>query len=236
MRDTDNVKEVNVVLNKFKYITLIVASASIAVTVLFYLLIFDNIFSLPMRWVSLLFLIIAEAACAVKAFTIKPSIFGVSNIVTGIAHTFAVLILSIAFVNFFPLFIKKYILINILLFCILLIADVVILFFSNHVSEQNSKLNESQSVMRAVYDKAAAICAEFGSTEYKKSLEEIAEALKYSDNSCLSQDEITILNKLDELSLLLKSGSDEAAGKITEINNIIKLRSIKVASAKRGSY
>lgn len=70
----------------------------------------------------------------------------------------------------------------------------------------------------------------------KKRLEELVELLKYSDNSCLSQDEETIMRKLDELELLLKNNDDHTVEKITEIVNVIKLRSIKVASAKHGRY
>lgn len=223
-------------LNKSKYIALICGAVSIAVTVIFYLLTFDNIFTVPMRWVSLMFLIFAEVIGSIKAFTVKRSIFGVSNIVTSIVHIVVVLMLSIIFVNILPLMIKKYILLNILALCILLVVDVVIVFFTNRVMAQNSKLNESQSVMGCCVEKAASLCVEFGNTDYKKDLEEIVELLKYSDNSCLSQDEMTIMNKLDEVQLLLKKNEDGIAGKIIEIKNIIKLRSIKVASAKRGSY
>lgn len=223
-------------LNKSKYIALICGVASIAVTVIFYLLTFDNIFTIPMRWASLMFLILAETIGTLKAFTVKRTIFGVSNIVTSIVHIIAILIISIIFVNIFPLLIKKYILLNILALCILLVIDVIIVFFTNRVSTQNSKLNESQSVLGCCVEKAASLWVEFGDTEHKKELEEIVELLKYSDNSCLSQEEMTIMNKLDELQLLLKNDDDGISEKIIEIKNAIKLRSIKVASAKRGSY
>lgn len=223
-------------LNKSKYIALICGAVSIAVTVSFYLLTFGNIFSIPMRWVSLMFLILAEVIGTLKAFAVEKTIFGVSNIITSIIHIIAVLIVSIIFVNILPLLIMKYILLNILALCVLLVVDVVMVFFANHVGTQNSKLNESQSVMGCCVEKAASLCVEFGDTGHKKALEEIVEALKYSDNSCLSQDEMTIMNKLDEVQLLLKNNDDGATEKINEIKNAIKLRSIKVASAKRGSY
>lgn len=223
-------------LNKSKHIALICGAVSIAVTVIFYLLTFDNIFTVPMRWVSLMFLILAEVIGTVKAFTVKRSIFAVSNIVTSIVHIIAVLMLSIIFVNIFPLLIKKYILLNILVLCILLVVDVVIVFFANRVATQNRKLSESQSVMGCCVEKAASLCVKFSDTEYKKDLEEIVGLLKYSDNSCLSQDEMTIMNNLDEIQLLLSNKDDGVTEKIIEIKNIIKLRSLKVASVKRRSY
>lgn len=223
-------------LNKSKHVALICGIVSIAVTVIFYLLTFDNIFTIPMRWVSLMFLILAEVIGTIKAFAFKRSIFGVSNIVTSIVHVIVVLMFSIIFVNIFPLLIKKYILLNILALCVLLLVDVVIVFFANGVATQNSKLNESQSVMGCCVEKATSLYVEFDDTDYKKDLEEIVELLKYSDNSCLTQDEMTIMNKLDEVQVLLKNNDDDIAEKIIEIKNAIKLRSIKVASSKRGSY
>lgn len=223
-------------LNKSKHIVLICGAVSIAVTIIFYLLTFDNIFTVPIRWVSLMFLILAEVIGTAKAFNVKRSIYGISNITTSIIHVIAVLTLSIIFANIFPLLINKYILLNILALCILLVVDVAIVFFGNRVEIQNSKLNESQSVMEGCIEKALSLCVEFGDTDYKKDLEEIVELLKYSDNSCLSQDEITIINKLDEAELLLRNNDNGIAEIIIEIKNAIKLRSIKVASAKRGSY
>lgn len=223
-------------LNKSKYIALICGAVSITVTVIFYLLTFDNIFTVPMRWVSLMFLVLAEVILSIKAFTVKRSIFGVSNIVTSSVYVIVVFLLSIIFVNIFPMLIKKYILLNILALCVLLVIDVVIVFFANRVAIQNSKLNESKFVMGCCVEKAASLCVEFGGTDYKKDLEEIVELLKYSDNSCLSQDEMTIMNKLEEVQLLFKNNDDGIAEKIIEIKNAIKLRSMKVASVKRGSY
>ena len=223
-------------LNKSKNISLICGAVSIAVTVLFYLLTFDNIFTIPMRWISLMFLVLAEIIGTLKAFFVTRTIFGVSNIVTSIFHVIVVLLLSIIFVNIFPLLIRKYVLLNILALCILLIVDITIVFFAKRISTQNSKLNESQSVIGCCVAKASSLCIEYCDTENKKDLEEIVELLKYSDNSSLSQDEMTIMNSLDELQLLLKNEDEGISKKIIEIKNIIKLRSIKVANAKRGSY
>ena len=90
--------------------------------------------------------------------------------------------------------------------------------------------------MGCCVEKAASICVKFGDTEYKKDLEEIVDLLMYSDNSCLTQDEMIIMNKLDEVQLLLNNNDEGITEKIIDIKNAIKLRSLKVASTKRGSY
>lgn len=223
-------------LSKSKYIALICGGISIAVTVIFYLLTFDNILTVPMRWVSLTFLVSAEAIGTIKAFSVKRTIFGVANILTSLVHIAVVLIISIIFVNFLPLFIKRYILLNVLALCALLIADVIILYFTNNVAAQNAKMAESQSAMRFCTDKASSMCVEFKDTEYRRDLDEIVDLLKYSDNSSLTQDEMGIMNQLDRLQLLLKNNDDGIAGQIIEIKNAIKMRSIKAASTKYGSY
>ena len=223
-------------LSKSKYIALICGGISIAVTVIFYLLTFDNILTVPMRWVSLTFLVSAEAIGTIKAFSVKRTIFGIANILTSLVHIAVVLIISIIFVNFLPLAIKRYILLNVLALCVLLIADVIILYFTNNVAAQNAKMAESQSAMRFCADKAASIRVEFKDTEYRKDLDEIVDLLKYSDNSSLTQDEMGIMNQLDRLQLLLKNNDDGIAGQIIEIKNAVKMRSIKVAGTKYGSY
>lgn len=223
-------------LKKSKHIALICGTTSVAVTIIFYLLTSDNVFTVPMRWLSLMFLVLAEVIATVKAFIVKRTIFAFSNIVTSIVHVIATLAISIVFVNVLPLLIGRYILLNILLLCVLFSADVIIVFFANRVETQNGKLNESQSVMRRCLEKAVSLSVQFTNADYKKDLEGIVELLKYSDNSCMSQDEMTVMTMLDELQLLLKNNGDGISEKIIEIKNAVKLRSIKVASTKRGSY
>ena len=129
-----------------KAIVLISGAASIVATILFYLLTFDNIFTVPMRWASLMFLIIAECIGTIKAHSIKKSIFGVANITISLFHLLAVLLLSIIFVNAFPFSIKAYILWNLLLLGIMLAVDVIIIYFGGYVESKNDKSAESQSV------------------------------------------------------------------------------------------
>jgi len=134
-------------LKSSKAIILISGGTSIVATILFYLLTFDNIFTIPMRWVSLMFLIIAECIGTVKALSIKKSIFGVANITISLFYLCAVLLLSIIFVNAFPLSIKAYILWNFLALGIMLAIDVIIIYFGGYVEAKNNKLTESRSVL-----------------------------------------------------------------------------------------
>lgn len=229
-------REVRKFMKKSRYIALICGGVSIVVTVMFYLMTFDNIFMAPMRWISLLFLIISEVIFIIKAFNLKKAIFALSGIVTSCLHIALVLTMSIVFVDILPLFMKQYVLLNIMALGVLLIVDVLITYFSKRVSIQNVKLSESQSTMQRCLKKADALCVKYNNSDYQKKLQEIAELLKYSDNSCLSGDEKTIMKKLDEVDGLLSGNKDGIDKKLNKIKNMIDLRSVKVAGAKRGKY
>lgn len=223
-------------MKKSRYIALICGGVSIVVTVMFYLMTFDNIFMAPMRWISLLFLIISEVIFIIKAFNLKKAIFALSGIVTSCLHIALVLTMSIVFVDILPLFIKQYVLLNIMALGVLLIVDVLITYFGKRVSIQNVKLSASQSAMQRCLKKADALCVKYNNSDYQKKLQEIAELLKYSDNSCLSGDEKTMMKKLDEVDELLSGNKDGIDKRLNEIKNMIDLRSVKVAGAKRGKY
>ena len=119
--------------NNSKCIVLISGIVSIIMTMLFFVMIFNDIFSVPMIWVSLISIIIAEIIGIIKAVAIKKTIFGISNIIMSFIHIVAVFFISIVFIKLFPFLVREYILLNILLLCVLCIVDVVILYFTNRV-------------------------------------------------------------------------------------------------------
>lgn len=82
-------------LKRSKHIILICGIAALVTTVIFYQLTFDSIFSVPMVWISLMFLILTEIIGIIKALIIKKTIFGISNILTSFGHLIIVLIVSI---------------------------------------------------------------------------------------------------------------------------------------------
>lgn len=219
-----------------KLTVLIVGLISIAATVIFYLLTFDNIFNIPMRWVSLLFLVLAECIGVSKALLIKQSIITQATTFTSVAHLVAVLVLSIVFVNVFPIALKTYTLLNILVLCALAAIDLFILHFTKNASASDKKLAQSQSVLDACCAKAQNLVVVYGNSDYKKDLNEIVELIKYSDNSELTLDEAVIMNKLGELETQFKENSENIPALISEIKNAINARTTEIKSIKRGGY
>ena len=120
--------------------------------------------------------------------------------------------------------------------CVLTAVDVIILRFGTSILSSEKKLVQSQGVMDACYVKAQSLTVIYDQSNYKKDLVDIADLIKYSDNSELTGDETDIISKLEELEIQLKEGNNSASALITEIKNAIKLRTIKMKSIKRGGY
>ena len=223
-------------LKKSKAVTLICGAASIIVTIIFYLLTFDNIFAIPMRWTSLFFLIFAEVIGIVKALNIKKSIFGLASIIVSLLHLGIVLAISIIFVNTFPLLIRKYVLLNLLVLSIMLAADAIIIYFGKYIESKNKVLSENQAIAGSLYTTARGLAIEYKESAYIKDLSEIGEMLKYSDNSALSGDEALISEMFEELRKLLSDNDESIPEKISDIKKAVKLHFLKIKSTKRGSY
>lgn len=215
---------------------IICSGASIVITILLYLLTFDNIFVVPMRCVSLLFLIFSEAIATYKTLNSKKTILGISTISTSIYHVALVLILSLIYINIFPLHIKSYILINLVLLCVLLIVDKGLMSFDHYISDKNEMLSKNQLVINALVEKASELVLKYKDTKYKKDLEEIYEILRYSDNTKLTNDEIIISNNLNELDNVLQDGQEDATDIIKNVKNNVEKRNVKLKSNNRGNY
>ena len=221
---------------KSKAVILIYGATSIIVTIIFYLLTFDNIFALPMRWTSLIFLILAEIIGIIKALNIKKSIFGLASIIVSLFHFGIVLAISIIFVNAFPLLIRKYVLLNLLLLSIMLAIDVIVIYFGKYIRSKNKVLSENQAIAGSLYTTAMGLAIEYKENAYTKNLNEICELLKYSDNSALSGDEVLISDMFKELRKALSDNDESIPEKISAIKKAVKLHSLKIKSTKRGSY
>ena len=91
-------------------------------------------------------------------------------------------------------------------------------------------------MLNACYAKAQGLAVLYGQGDYKKDLTEIAEQIKYSDNSELTDDEAAIMSKLGELEEQLKQNGENVPAMIAEIKNAIELRSVKMKNIKRGGY
>ena len=223
-------------MNKSKLTALVGGSIAAVATVISYLLIFDNIFAMPIRWVSLLLVLITEALLTAKAFVVKADLINHASMVTGFAHFLAVIIVSVVFLSVFQSGVKAYVLLNVLMLCILAMVDLFVLHFGKNTSSSNKKIAHAKERMNACFDKVQSLIVIHGQSNYKADLIDISDLIKYSDNTESTEYESQIMSKLDELEAQLSDNEDGVPGLISEIKNAIKLREIKVKSLKRGGY
>ena len=219
-----------------KLTTVLAGLITMTITAILYCVIFNDIFAIPVRWVSLIFILIAEGIAVAKILLAKKDLLAITHLVTSAAHIVIVLLMSIIFAAIFTQSIKTCVVLNIILLLVLGLVDLIVGSIRKNVNHSNKKLAESQGVMDACYAKAQSLAVVFESSNYKKDILEIAELIKYSDNSELTGDEVTIMNNLEKLDVALKENSDNTSQLILETKHVIQLRTIKMKSIKRGSY
>lgn len=222
--------------NKARNIGIICGLLAIFTTTLFYLLSFHSLLTLPIRWVSLVFLLLAEVIGTVKAYFFRRSIFGVANLTTSLIHVGFVIVTSVVFVRILPMMWVRYILLNVLALCVLTVGDVGLIYGGDHVEQGNRQLDEAKRGMRLILEKAEAMRTEYADTEYGKELADVVEAIRYSNDSVLTKDEVEILQRLDDVDRMIERGEAGVHEAIRRLRNEIDLRSVKVAETKRGSY
>lgn len=222
--------------NKVRNIGIVCGLLAVFTTILFYLLTFHSILTLPIRWVSLLFLLAAEIIGTVKAYSFRRSILGVANMTTSLIHLGYVIVTSVVFLRIFPVLLVRYILVNVVALCVLTVADVALLYGGEHIEASNRKMEKAKKGMGLVREKAESMRIEYGDTEFGKELDGVVEALRYSDDTVLTEDEVEILQRLDRVDRMIENREAGVHEELRRIRNAIDLRSVKVAGTKRGSY
>ena len=188
-----------------------------------------------MRWLSLTALLIAEIIGTVKTLTVARNIFGVAQIITSILHLLATLVLSIVFVNLFPLFIKEYILFTLLMLTIIVTVDVLLLHFSHksHIISQN--FATSVTTIDECEAKVKQLIMENKGTTFTVPLEAIAEMLIYANRGMIGTNDSELKNKIDAIGVLIADNKEKKALEtIKQTQNILKHRA--ETTKKTGSF
>lgn len=213
-------------MKKNSTITVIICGlAAMFATVVFYLLAFDSIFTIPMRWLSMTALLLVEILGTVKALTVNRNILGVAQIMTGALHLAATLVLSVVFVNLFPLLIKEYILLSILMLIIVAVIDILLLYFNNKSQAAGEKYAASASIIELCETKARQIWVENKNAAIASQLEAIVEMLTYANKAVAAPNDADLVLKIDELSTLIANNESEKIAEVAkQIQNTLKLR------------
>ena len=204
---------------------ILIATCILIITMtLFYLSTFNNIFTLPMRWISLLFLVLVEVVGLVVILNTRRNIIGTAIITLAILHLVIVFVLSLLYVNVLPFDIIRYVIINILIFAIVIILYILLANFSMKSQLSNVNYKVGNTMLSEIFTSIKDLSLTYSNTEYKKDLEELIEFITYKRVVNLTGYENNILERVNELKASLKN-SDESKIKedIKKIRNLFEI-------------
>ena len=204
---------------------ILIATCILIITMtLFYLLTFNNIFTLPMRWISLLFLVLVEVVGLVVILNTRRNIIGTAIITLAILHLVIVFVISLLYVNVLPFDIIRYVIINILIFAIVIILYILLANFSMKSQLSNVNYKVGNTILSEILISIKDLSLTYSNTEYKKDLEELIEFIAYKRVVNLTGYEDNILERVNELKASLKN-SDESKIKedIKKIRNSFEI-------------
>ena len=204
---------------------ILIATCILIITMtLFYLLTFNNIFTFPMRWISLLFLVLVEVVGLVVILNTRRNIIGTAIITLAILHLVIVFVISLLYVNVLPFDIIRYVIINILIFAIVIILYILLANFSMKSQLSNVNYKVGNTMLSEIFTSIKDLSLTYSNTEYKKDLEELIEFIAYKRVVNLTGYEDNILERVNELKASLKN-SDESKIKedIKKIRNLFEI-------------
>lgn len=204
---------------------ILIATCILIITMtLFYLLTFNNIFTLPMRWISLLFLVLVEVVGLVVILNTRRNIIGTAIITLAILHLVIVFVISLLYVNVLPFDIIRYVIINTLIFAIVIILYILLANFSMKSQLSNVNYKVGNTILSEIFTSIKDLSLTYSNTEYKKDLEELIEFITYKRVVNLTGYENNILERVNELKASLKN-SDESKIKedIKKIRNLFEI-------------
>ena len=204
---------------------ILIATCILIITMtLFYLLTFNNIFTFPMRWISLLFLVLVEVVGLVVILNTRRNIIGTAIITLAILHLVIVFVISLLYVNVLPFDIIRYVIINILIFAIVIILYILLANFSMKSQLSNVNYKVGNTMLSEIFTSIKDLSLTYSNTEYKKDLEELIEFITYKRVVNLTGYENNILERVNELKASLKN-SDESKIKedIKKIRNLFEI-------------
>ena len=204
---------------------ILIATCILIITMtLFYLLTFNNIFTLPMRWISLLFLVLVEVVGLVVILNTRRNIIGTAIITLAILHLVIVFVLSLLYVNVLSFDIIRYVIINTLIFAIVIILYILLANFSMKSQLSNVNYKVGNTMLSEIFTSIKDLSLTYSNTEYKKDLEELIEFIAYKRVVNLTGYENDILERVNELKASLKN-SDESKIKedIKKIRNLFEI-------------
>lgn len=102
----------------------------IFITLLMYFLFVERLFEVPVKWLSMIFVLLSELIAVIKGMIIKKGIISVARLTTGVLAFILTVLTAVLFVNMFIESIKGFIFMNALFLALEAIVDTLLEYLS----------------------------------------------------------------------------------------------------------
>lgn len=221
--------------NNFSKLVSIVGCLTVIITILFYFLIFDDVFGTDIIWLSLLCILFTEAISTIKILKLSKNVLGMAHTTVSLIHISVLVITSYIFIHTLSLQLGRYFVLNFIFFVLVAMVDASIYYFNKQNKESYLKYENGSMTVDELLTKTQELTLQFGGTTYKNDFHTIIESLKYSNRSDLYGNEKEILTKLQEIQKKLEQEEPvDVTDILKEIKDMIQLRNMGLK--KSGSF
>lgn len=207
-------------------ISILCGMAAILVTIISYFTIIENIFAQIICFVTLLGVVVAEAATTVLAYFSKGE---PRKIAAAITVSFMVpisILFSIVYITNFPKGYGSYLGYYFSIFAILLVISAIIWKFADNRKEDNEALQNAKANMLELRKIVKCIMSSENAINFKKELKQIEEKLHFSNDAIIVEMDANIRQMLIELENNIDNKDFDVAEHIKLILNYIDRRNI----------
>ena len=218
-------------MNKNKY-GLMAGILAVITTVLLYVLLVDNLFKIPMAYITLCAVLISELIATAAFVVIKNSYKRIAVVSVFGAQAVLLLVASILFVN---IFVFAYVSFTVLFMLSFVAAIFLLLFvfkFRNEADVQQTEFKSAKINMVTIRAMVNELIHSEKGVLYKKELLALDENLRFSDDSVQIEMDQDIKQKVAYLAENMGAPDFDAIHTISEINNMIKQRNFIAKNQK----
>ncbi len=207
--------------------------AIVLITVLLYLLLIDNIFKIPVGWVSLVFIIIAESVATVLFMNSKGSPRYISSSIIFLFLSITYAAISLVYLWLFPFNITNLIIVDIILIVFVSAVSTVLILFEDKSKKESDNLKAAKNNWASICSIVNNMICNVKCEAYIKQLKHLEDSMKYATDTVITINDSVIRDKLNNLYAdIISKNVEDCILAFEDIENEIKKREYDIKLSK----
>lgn len=219
-------------MGKKKKYGLLIGAVVIATTIALYALIVDNMFKVPMAYISLAVLVLSEIIATLAFVCFADTRKSIFTSVVFSAHALLLLVLSIIYTNVFPLAYVGFTVVYIISLVVCVLFTLFLCALIAPTEKVNREFKAAKISMLELRTSVLALKSTENGRNYRKELEALEENLRFTDDSVTDAMDEIIKNQINELSVRINDSEYDVKKSIDAINCTIEQRNFVVKNKK----